>query len=84
MRPGDGLAHKACASICILGGVPPVLVLAGPVEGRAFMLMGDPAGQALPPSFRDHVGVRRRMEGSVERVADLLIFRTDVARATVP
>lgn len=84
MRPGDGLAHKACASVCILGGVPPVLVTAGPVEGRTFMLMGDPTGRALPPSFRDHVGVRRQLEGTVIRIADLLIFQTDVAQATVP
>lgn len=84
MRPGDGLSHKACANICILGGVPPILVTAGPVAGRHFMLMGDGAGRALPDSFRDHVGVRRRMEGTVERVADMLIFRTDVDRATVP
>ena len=84
MRPGDGLAHKACANVCILGGVPPLLVLTGPVAGHKFMLMGDLSGQALPDSFRDHVGVPRRMEGTVERVADLLIFRTDVTKATVP
>lgn len=84
MRPGDGLAHKACANVCILGGVPPVLVTAGPVEGRSFLLMGDPEGRPLPPSFRDHVGVRRRMDGQVERIGDLLVFRTDVDRAAVP
>ncbi|MEM8629660.1 MAG: hypothetical protein AAGF74_00355 [Pseudomonadota bacterium] len=26
MRPGDGLAHKACANLCIIGGVPAVFV----------------------------------------------------------
>lgn len=84
MRPGDGLAHKACANICILGGVPPVLVTASPVAGHGFMLMGDTAGQALPDSFRDHVGLPRRMEGRVERIADMLVFRTDVTKAAVP
>jgi len=84
MRPGDGLAHKACANVCILGGVPPVLVVAGPVAGRTVLLMGDPSGKALPDGFRDHVGVRRRMEGTVIRVGDLLVFHTDVTRAVVP
>lgn len=84
MRPGDGLSHKACANVCILGGVPPVLVTTGPVEGRRFMLMGDPDGRTLPDSFRDHVGVKRRMEGTVTRVADMLVFHTDVTRAVVP
>ena len=84
MRPGDGLAHKACANVCILGGVPPVLVTAGPIAGRNFLLMGSPEGRSLPPAFRDHVGVRRRMEGQVTRIGDLLVFYTDVTRAAVP
>jgi hypothetical protein len=84
MRPGDGLSHKACANVCILGGVPPVLVTTGPVAGRHFMLMGDPDGRALPASFRDHVGVKRRMEGTVTRVANMLVFHTDVTKAVVP
>lgn len=84
MRPGDGLAHKACANVCILGGVPPVLVTAGPIAGRNFLLMGSPEGRSLPPAFRDHVGLRRRMEGEVTRIGDLLVFHTDVTRAVVP
>ncbi len=84
MRPGQGLAHKACANVCILGGVPPILVTAAPVAGSRYLLMGDAAGRALPETFRDHVGVPRRMEGTVERIADILVFRTDVARAAVP
>jgi hypothetical protein len=84
MRPGNGLAHKACANICIEGGVPPVLVTTAPVDGARFLLMGDLAGRAVPDAFRDHVGAMRRMDGAVERIADLLIFRTDVAKAVVP
>ena len=84
MRPGNGLAHKACANVCIMGGVPPVLVTTSKVAGTNFLLMGDPAGKALPDAFRDHVGLPRQMEGTVERIADLLIFRTDVSRAVVP
>jgi hypothetical protein len=84
MRPGNGLAHKACANVCIMGGVPPVLVTTSPVAGTSFLLMGDPLGKALPETFRDHVGLPRRMEGAVERIADLLIFRTDMTRAAVP
>jgi hypothetical protein len=84
MRPGSGLAHKACANICIEGGVPPVLVTTAPVAGARFLLLGDPDNHALPDAFRDHVGVMRRMDGAVEQIADLLIFRTDVSRAVVP
>ena len=84
MRPGDGLAHKACANVCISGGVPPVLVTTAPVEGAGFLLMGDPNGHALPDTFRDRTGIPQRMDGRVERIADVLIFRTDVTAAVTP
>lgn len=84
MRPGNGLTHKACANVCISAGVPPVFVTTAPVEGSGFLLMGDRNGHALPDAFRDHTGVPQRMDGTVERIADVLIFRTDVAAAVTP
>ena len=84
MRPGAELAHKACANVCVSGGVPPVFVTTAPVEGAGFLLMGDKDGHALPDAFRDHTGIPRRMDGAVARIADLLIFRTDVAAAVTP
>jgi len=84
MRPGNGLAHKACANVCVSGGVPPVFVTTAPVEGAGFLLMGDAQGHALPDAFRDHTGIPQRMDGSVIRIADVLIFRTDVTAAVTP
>jgi hypothetical protein len=84
MHPGDGLAHKACADVCLTGGVPPVLVTTAAVAGTQFMLMGDPDGHALPDALRDHVAIPQRMDGALERLADLLVFRTDVAAAVDP
>lgn len=84
MRPGAGLAHKACSNICISGGVPPVLVTTAPVDGGGFLLMGDRNGHALPDAFRDRTGMPQRMDGSVARIADVLIFRTDVTAAVTP
>lgn len=84
MRPGAGLAHKACANVCLLAGVPPVLVTTSPVAGSGFLLMADPNGHAVPDALRDHVGILQRMDGTVTRIADLLIFRTDIAAARGP
>jgi hypothetical protein len=84
MRPGGGLAHKACANICLMGGVPPVLVTTAPVVGSQFLLLADPGGRALPDAFRDHVAIMQRMDGTVMRVADLLVFQTDIAAASTP
>jgi hypothetical protein len=57
MRPGNGLAHKACANVCISGGVPPVLVTTAPVAGARFLLMGDRDGHAPPNTFLYHTGI---------------------------
>jgi hypothetical protein len=84
MRPGNKPAHKACANVCLLGGVPPVFITTTPVLGTRYLLLGDPENHALPDELRDYVAVTSRMDGVVERIGDALIFRTDVTRATLP
>ena len=77
MRPGRGLAHKACANLCLIGGVPPVFVSSQPVKGSDFMLITGPDGQALPKSAYDHVAQFISLEGEVERRGNLLVFQMD-------
>jgi len=84
MRPGSRPAHKACANVCLIGGVPPVFITTTPVFGTRYLLMGDPENHALPDALRDHVAITSRMDGTLERIGDALVFRTDVSRAVVP
>jgi hypothetical protein len=42
MKPGDGKTHKACAALCLRGGIPPAFVS----EGRLHLLV-DQHGDAL-------------------------------------
>ena len=77
MRPGRGLAHKACANLCLLGGVPPVFVSSQPVEGTEFLMIGDSGGGAVSPLMLDYVGVYISVEGQVVRRGDLLLFLVD-------
>jgi hypothetical protein len=84
MRPGDKPAHKACANVCLLGGVPPVFITTTPVLGTRYLLLGDPENHALPDELRDYVAVTSRMDGVLEQIGDALILRTDITRATLP
>jgi len=84
MRPGNKPAHKACANVCLIGGVPPVFITTTPVFGSRYLLMGDPANHALPDAVRDHVAIISRLDGTLERIGDALMFRTDVTRAVLP
>lgn len=78
MRPGTGLAHKACANLCLIGGLPPVFVSSAPVEGAEFLLMAGPDGGPLPAAAYDYVGLLVAVEGDIERRGDLLVFRVDL------
>ena len=77
MRPGRGLAHKACANLCIVGGVPPVFVSSKPVEGSEFFLVAGPDGGEMPEVLYSHVGAFVEIEGEIERRGTLLILRVD-------
>jgi hypothetical protein len=79
MRPGTGLAHKACANLCLSGGVPPVFVSSQPVAGSEFLLVAGPNGGPLPEALYDYVGLYVDLEADVERRGDLLVMRIDPA-----
>jgi len=81
MRPGRGLAHRACANLCIYGGLPPIFVATGPIAGSSFLLLADAEGRAVSDAVRDLLAVRLEIEGDVERRDDLLMLRADLARA---
>lgn len=86
MRPGGGIAHRACANFCLIGGVPPLFVAQRPIEGQEILLLGGPDGGPVPPVLRDWVGLRVMLEGQVERRGGLLVFLADPAsiRAAAP
>jgi hypothetical protein len=84
MRPGNGLAHRACAMLCLAGGVPPVFVTAGPVEGAGFLLLAGADGGPIPASLRALTALRVVVDGTLERRGDLLVFRADPDGARLP
>lgn len=77
MRPGRGLAHKACANLCLNGGVPPVFVATDDIDGMPFLLMADAEGGPVTERILDHTATLVEIEGAVERRGGLLVFRID-------
>jgi hypothetical protein len=84
MRPGAGLAHRACANLCLIGGVPPVFVSTAAVQGSDFLLLADASGGPLPDAVRDLVALRVRLDGALERRGDLLVFKVNLGTAVLP
>lgn len=83
MRPGRGIAHKACAALCLLGDVPPVFVTTQPVDGSEFMLITGPDGAPLPDEAYDFIGQFITLEGELERHGGILVLRMDPATMEV-
>ena len=77
MRPGTGLAHKACANLCIVGEQPAVFATQAPVQGQSFLLLAGKDGGLPPPVLYNYTGLPAVLEGEVVRLGDLLIFRAD-------
>ncbi len=77
MRPGRGLAHKACANLCLLGDVPPIFVSSQPVLGSEFLLITGPDGTRLPERAYDFVAQYVSVEGEISKHGNLLVFAID-------
>ena len=83
MRPERGIAHKACANLCLIGEIPPVFAMTGSIEGARTMLMAGPDGGPMPVAMRDLRALTIRVEGTVIRRGDLLIFMAEPDTAEV-
>ncbi|MEL6680137.1 MAG: hypothetical protein AAFQ51_15635 [Pseudomonadota bacterium] len=79
MRPGTGLAHKACANLCLIGGVPPVFVITDRVDGEEFLVLASEEGDNITDAVLSHTALLVEIEGRVERHGAVLIFRIDPA-----
>ncbi|MCB9592529.1 MAG: hypothetical protein H6719_07340 [Sandaracinaceae bacterium] len=77
MRPGGGRTHRACAQLCVSGGIPPVLVTRGPA-GETHYLLASEAGGSVADDVLPFVAEPVRVRGSLERLgSDLRILRID-------
>ncbi|MEO0477340.1 MAG: hypothetical protein AAF085_15435, partial [Planctomycetota bacterium] len=78
MQPGDGKTHKVCATLCIKGGIPPMLLVRDKQGSTAAYLLTDAEGKAFPESHYEYIADPIEVTGQVLRDGDLLIFRADL------
>jgi hypothetical protein len=75
MKPGGGKTHKACAMLCISGGVPPMLVTRDAGKNETFYLLTTTDGGVANEQVMDFGGDPVEVSGRLERHGDLLVFR---------
>jgi hypothetical protein len=74
MKPGDGKAHKACAILCMSGGIPAVLV-SHTKAGPTYTVLADASGGAVGPDIIELAGEPVEAEGTLVRAGPLSVLQ---------
>lgn len=77
MKPGAGKVHKACAELCLLGGIPPMLVVGDADDQRFGYIVVRADGSSASELLAKFAGEPVRVTGRLQRQGDLLFIRMD-------
>ena len=81
MKPGNGRVHKACAQLCISGGIPPMLVCKDQAGGEVRYLVCDSEGNPMPQAWLPLVAEPVQVSGEVFQTGGLLsIHITEISK----
>jgi hypothetical protein len=79
MKPGEGKAHKECATLCIAGGIPPMLVTRDAAGSRSYFLLTGVEGRSLDDRILPFVADPVEVTGTLEDLGSLRLLRIDPA-----
>lgn len=77
MNPGQLAPHRACAKLCISGGIPPVLVVSRTNAPPLCLLLVSPTGEPVNWQVLDLVAVPVEITGEVKNQDGLLLLQAD-------
>lgn len=83
MKPGEKTVHRACARLCIRGGIPPILVVRVPDGGTEKIFLTNDEGEAVNLDVLPFVATPVSVSGSLYNIDGLLVMRIDVASLTL-
>jgi len=75
MKPGPGKVHRACAALCLLGGIPPMLVIRAPDGQKYGYLLTDATGQSTSKQLSPMVATPVKVDGMLEKRGDLTYLK---------
>jgi len=77
MKPGEGKVHRACATLCIKGGIPPLLSARDRDGNTLSAILVSPEGRPVNEAVLELVALPVRVSGQLERRGDILFLRAD-------
>lgn len=77
MKPGKGKIHRSCASLCISGGIPPVLATNDENNLSPYFLITDLKGNPINKEILPFIGKPSEIKGTVEKLGDWYLLKID-------
>jgi hypothetical protein len=78
MRPGDKRTHRACAQLCISGGIPAIFVSRDPAGTARQLLLADRQGHSIDRALLPFVAEPIEIEGELTRIGNLFVLKTSL------
>lgn len=75
MKPGEGAVHKACAEVCLLGGIPTMLVVRDQSDIRYGYILTLPDGGSASELLSERAADDVEIHGELVQKGDLLYLR---------
>jgi hypothetical protein len=79
MAPGEGKVHKDCASLCLLGGIPPLFVTRDAQGKVTYRLLADQDGGPIAEAAASRAGEFITVTGMLRRVGAIEVFAVHTA-----
>lgn len=80
MNPGSGITHRACATVCIQGGVPPLLEVRHDDGRREGIVLAGPGGEAMGKQLQGLIATPVGVTGRLVRRGGTTFLFADPAK----
>lgn len=77
MKPGKGKIHRSCATLCISGGIPPVLATNDSNNISKYYLLTDTNGMPINEQILSYIGKPSIIKGKIVQVEDWFQLQID-------
>lgn len=83
MKPGDGIGHRACAILCIQGGLPPMFAYTDEDKTTRFALLVVDGSTTLPEPVLGLAGRSVRVRGECVQMGTLEVLHANASGITI-
>ncbi|MFB9841662.1 Rieske 2Fe-2S domain-containing protein [Mucilaginibacter ginsenosidivorans] len=84
MNPGEGKPHRACAILCISGGIMPILTFKDEKGEMRYAILQGPRGEKINNQVLNYVAEPVKITGILYRYDNWYVFYTDPANQIHP